>query len=168
MNLMRNPSVFSPDGDSIVAEVDVEAPPERVFKALTDECELVRWFTDAKHPVHRWEIDARQGGHFRYFVDDETAKLHKVSPFECHGEIVEFDPPRLLVYTWIASWHEDKTRQTVVRWQLDATARGTHVKVTHSGLAKEQAAHKDYGSGWLGVIKLLHSFLVEDMNVRLK
>ena len=155
----KGPTIRSPDGDSIVAEVEVDAPPQRVFKALTDQGELVRWFTDAKHPVHRWEIDARPGGRFRYFVDDVTAALHKVSPFECHGEILEFDPPRLLVYTWIASWHADKARRTVVRWELEPTQGGTHVKVTHSGLANEQAAFKDYSSGWLDVVKMLDSFL---------
>jgi hypothetical protein len=54
--------------------------------------------------------------------------------------------------------HEDKTRRTVVRWELDATPHGTHVKVTHTGLAKEPAARKDYGSGWLGVLEMLQMF----------
>jgi len=165
MNSKANPSVSSPDEDSIVAEVEVEAPPHRVFKALTHQAELVQWFTDSKHPVHRWEIDARQGGRFRYFIDQETAALHKLSAFECHGEILEFDPPHLLVYTWIASWHEDKTRRTVVRWELDAIPGGTHVRVTHTGLANEPAARKDYGSGWLDVVKMLQSFLLEEGDV---
>ncbi len=159
MNPKAGPSVSSPDSDSIVAEAQIDAPPQRVFKALTDQGELVRWFTDAKHPVHRWEFDARPGGRFRLFIDDATAALHKVSPFDCRGEILEFDPPRLLVYTWIASWHADKTRRTVVRWELDAIPGGTHVKVTHTGLADEPAARKDYSGGWLGAIEMLQSFL---------
>ena len=159
MSLNKGPSITAPNADSIVAEIEIQAPPQRVFQALTDQGELVKWFTDAKHPVHQWEFDPRPGGGFRYYVDAETAARRKVSPFECHGEILEFDPPHLLVYTWIASWHEDKTLRTVVRWELRGTPGGTHVKVTHSGLTKEPAAHKDYGSGWREVVELLESFL---------
>jgi hypothetical protein len=32
------------------------------------------------------------------------------------------------------------------------------VKVTHSGLAQEPAARKDYSGGWLGVVEKLKEF----------
>jgi uncharacterized protein YndB with AHSA1/START domain len=147
--------------DSVVTEIHIAAPRERVFKALTDQEELMHWFTDSSHPVHRWEMDARLGGSYRYFTDPETAAAHNTKAFECHGEIIEFDPPRLLVYTWIADWHADKSRSTVVRWELTEDATGTHVRVIHSGLAHEAAARKDYSGGWLGMVKMLKSFLEE-------
>ena len=78
--------------------------------------------------------------------------------FECHGEILEFDPPRLLVYTWIGNWHENKELRTVVRWELTADASGTHVRVTHSGLGQEAVARKDYSNGWPGVLVALKKF----------
>jgi Activator of Hsp90 ATPase homolog 1-like protein len=65
----------------------------------------------------------------------------------------------LLAYTWIANWHDDKTRRTVVRWELTATKNNTHVKVTHSGLAQEAAARKDYSGGWPGVVEALKKFV---------
>ncbi|MFN7923264.1 MAG: SRPBCC domain-containing protein [Bryobacteraceae bacterium] len=154
----------SPGHDSVVAEVWIDAPPERIFNALTHQAELVRWFTDAKSPVHRWEIDARPGGSFRYFIDEETAARHGVTAFECHGEILEFDPPKLLVYTWIASWHADTALKTVVRWEISASGRGTLVRVTHSGLASEPAALRDYGGGWRDQLRMLVSF-VEDKSL---
>ena len=88
-----------------------------------------------------------------------TTVVNVVSEFECHGEILEIDPPRLLVYTWIANWHEDKHRKTIVRWDLEARGSGTHVKVTHSGLAEEWAARKDYSGGWPGVLGQLKKFV---------
>jgi uncharacterized protein YndB with AHSA1/START domain len=153
-------SVTSPDTDSVVAQVRINAPQERIFKALTDQGELVRWFTDAKSPVHRWEIDARRGGSFRYFTDEETAARHHVLAFECRGQILEFDPPRLLVYSWIASWHADKTLKTVVRWDLTPVAGGTLVKVTHSGLAGEPAAFREYSGGWRDTLRMLRGFAI--------
>jgi uncharacterized protein YndB with AHSA1/START domain len=145
--------------DSVVTEIHIDAPAARVFKALTDQAELMRWFTDSGHPIHRWEMDARRGGSYRYFTDPTTAAAHNAQAFTCHGEILEFDPPRLLVYTWIADWHADKSRRTVVRWELTEDATGTHVRVSHSGLAHETAARKDYSGGWLGMVKMLKNFL---------
>jgi uncharacterized protein YndB with AHSA1/START domain len=103
-------------------------------------------------------MDARPGGHYQYTTERGTAVVNNVSEFECHGEILEFDPPHLLVYTWIANWHEDKTRATVVRWELEPQAGGTHVKVTHTGLANESVARKDYSGGWVGVLESLKKF----------
>ena len=78
--------------------------------------------------------------------------------FECSGEIIEYDPPRLLVYTWFGYWHEDPSRETVVRWELEPTASGTRVTVTHSGLAEEPASRKDYSGGWVGVTENLKKY----------
>jgi uncharacterized protein YndB with AHSA1/START domain len=56
--------------------------------------------------------------------------VNGVNEFECHGEILEFDPPRLLVYTWYGNWHVNKSLRTVVRWELTPDAAGTRVKRT--------------------------------------
>jgi uncharacterized protein YndB with AHSA1/START domain len=85
--------------------------------------------------------------------------VNGVSTFHCDGEILEYDPPRTLALTWVANWHEDKKRRTVVRWELTATSGGTNVKVTHSGPAQESIARKDYSGGWPGVLDLLKKFV---------
>ena len=73
--------------------------------------------------------------------------------------MLEYDPPRKLCYTWVGNWHENKTRRTVVRWELTPIAGGTRLKVTHSGLAEEQAERRDYSGGWPGVLDQLRKFL---------
>ena len=154
-----NKSVIAAGNDAVIAEIHIAAPPERVFQALTDERELLRWFTDASCPVKFWQMDARPGGRYRYATEKGTVVVNNVSEFECHGEILELVPPRLLVYTWIANWHIDKSIRTVVRWELTPVGTGTHVKVTHSGLASEDAARKDYSTGWPGVMQNLKTFV---------
>lgn len=149
------------DNDAVVSEIHIAAPPERVFKALTDPGELLRWFTDASCPAILWEMDARPGGRYRHATAKGTVVVNGVSEFECHGEILEMDPPRLLVYSWIANWHEDKSHRTVVRWELTPEAGGTHVRATHSGLAEETVARKDYSGGWPGVLRKLKTFSEE-------
>jgi uncharacterized protein YndB with AHSA1/START domain len=146
------------DQDAILCEIEIAAPPSRVFEALTNPEQLVRWFTDASCPVKFWKMDARKGGAYSYATEKGSFEVNGVSDFECHGEILEYDPPRLLVYTWIGNWHLDPQRETLVRWELTPTVTGTHVKVTHSGLAHDSAARKDYSSGWPGVVEKLKEF----------
>jgi|SRR5579863_7621306 len=156
---MTTPQIFTtPDLDAISCEIDIVAPPERVFQALTDDAQLIRWFTDASCPVKYWKMDARPGGKYSYETEAGSVVVNGVTEFKCHGEIVEYDPPHLLAYTWIANWHDDKSRKTLVRYELTKTSSGTHVKVTHSGLADEAAARKDYSGGWPGVLTSLKKF----------
>jgi uncharacterized protein YndB with AHSA1/START domain len=152
-------STVTPDHDAIVSEIQIAAPPERVFKALTDASELKRWFSSPECPAKFWEMDARVGGRYGYKTEAGSIVVNNVREFECHGEIEECDPPRLLVYTWIANWHDDKSSRTVVRWELTPKSGGTHVKVTHSGLAHLPIARKDYSGGWPGVVEMLKKFV---------
>ena len=68
---------------------------------------------------------------------------------------VEYDPPRVLAYTWIANWHDDPSRSTLVRWELTPKLGGTRVKVTHSGLSTLPVARKEYSGGWPEVVEML-------------
>ena len=145
----------TPDVDAIVSEIEIFAPPARIFQALTDPSALQRWFTNPECPVKTWTMDARLGGRYGYSTEKGALVVNNVNEFACQGEIVEFDPPRLLVYTWFANWHDDTARRTLVRWELTPSASGTRVKVTHSGLAEEPVARKDYTGGWIGVLDML-------------
>ncbi|HEY6764570.1 MAG TPA: SRPBCC domain-containing protein [Candidatus Sulfotelmatobacter sp.] len=156
-------TIITPDQDSIVTQIEIAAPPERVFQALTDAQQLKRWFGSPECPAKVWEMDAGPGGHYRYVTEKGAVVVNNVSQFECHGEIVEYDPPRVLAYTWIANWHDDVTRRTIVRWELTPKSTGTLVKVTHSGLTQLPIARRDYTGGWPGVLEMLKKF-AEDKN----
>jgi uncharacterized protein YndB with AHSA1/START domain len=145
--------------DEVISTIEISAPPERVFRALTTSGELLRWFTDPGCPARVWEMDARPGGNYLFVTEKGTVVVNGLSEFECHGEIIEVVPPRLLVYTWISNWHQNKTLRTIVRWELTPSADGTQVKVTHSGLAGEDTARKDYSGGWPGVMESLKTFV---------
>jgi len=152
-------AIVTPNQDAVISEIEIAAPPARVFQALTDAAQLKRWFSSPDCPAKFWQMDPRPGGRYGYATEKGSVVVNQVSEFECHGEISEYDPPRLLAYTWIANWHEDTSRRTVVRWELTPTSGGTHVKVTHSGLAQESASRKDYSGGWPGVLGMLKKFV---------
>ena len=142
----------TPDFDTIISEIDIAAPPERVFKALADPEEVRR-----RAPIlNVYEMDARVGGSWRLEMHQ---RFHGVEVVVHGGEILEYDPPRLLVYTWTANFHKDPKHKSIVRWELTPTKSGTHVKVTHSGLASEPDAAKAYSGGWPGVLDELKTYV---------
>jgi uncharacterized protein YndB with AHSA1/START domain len=152
-------TIITPSQDAIVSEIEIAAPAERVFKALSDAGELQRWFGSPECPVKFWKMDARVGGHYSYATQKGSIVVNGISEFACHGEILECDPPRLLVYTWIANWHDDPKSRTVVRWELQQKGSGTYVRVTHSGLSNLPVARKDYTGGWPEVVEMLKKFV---------
>lgn len=152
-------AIITPDQDTIISEIDIAAPAARVFQALTDEGQLMKWFTSPECPVKFWKMEPRLGGRYGYATRKGTVVVNQVSEFECHGEIIEYDPPRRLAYTWIGNWHEVPGTRTVVRWELTPKSGGTRVKVTHSGLTNLPASRKDYSDGWPGVVEGLKKFV---------
>jgi uncharacterized protein YndB with AHSA1/START domain len=150
--------VSSLDSGTITCEIDIAAPPERVFQALTDPVQLAQWFGSDGCQRKAWKFDARPGGKYNC----ASTPVQDVAGYKCHGEVVEFDPPHVLAYTWIADWHDDQYLATTVRYELTAVGSGTQVKVTHSGLANEANARKDYSGGWPGVLASLKKFTEEE------
>jgi uncharacterized protein YndB with AHSA1/START domain len=164
------PTAVSPDPDAVTSEIEIAAPPDRVFRALTDPRQLFAWWgAEPSVELLEFEMDARPGGAWRFRCrpvpgSDHGAvgkqlQQHGASEFEAHGEVLQCVPPQLLVWSWVANWHAHPDQATVVRWELTRTPSGTRVRVTHGGLAQERVARTDYSSGWVGVLKLLHTHL---------
>jgi uncharacterized protein YndB with AHSA1/START domain len=148
-----------PSQDAVVAEIHIAAPPERVFQALIDPKQLMQWFNSEECKGKLWQIDPRLNGHWRYETEASSMTVNGINEFKAGGEILEYDPPRRLVYTWIANWHQNPKARTVVSWELKPSGSGTRVLVTHSGLANEEVARKDYSGGWVGVLKNFKNFI---------
>jgi len=152
-------TIVTPDQDTLVTEIQIAAPPERVFQALSDPKQQGIWWNNDVCRLKSFEMDARRGGKWSFSTQQTNITINELSQFECHGEILEYDPPRALAYTWISNWHEDKRRATVVRWELMPKDGGTLVKISHTGLAEEDVARKDYSGGWPGVLEQLKKFV---------
>jgi uncharacterized protein YndB with AHSA1/START domain len=105
----------------IRAELDIAAPPDRVFASLVDPDAVARWFG--------WppEIDPRVGGRISFGVD---------------GEITEFEPGKVLVY--------GDAEGAVVRWELAGSAGGTHLTFVQSGFGPDELdSAAQHEAGWL-------------------
>jgi uncharacterized protein YndB with AHSA1/START domain len=145
--------------DSVVTEIEIAAPPERVFAAITDAKQMERWWASPICEHTSFEMEARVGGKWGFYTTPATQSINGVSEFKCRGEILEFQPPKLLVCTWIANWNDKPESKTIVRWELTPTRSGTRLKVTHSALAEQKVARELYRGGWPGVVGNLKTFV---------
>ncbi len=140
------------DRDEIVSEIRIAARPERVFQALVDPEQVPRWWgRQGAYGCTSFSADLRAGDKWRC-----AGVGGRDGAFEITGEIVSIDPPRLLVYTWTASWTGPVT--TTVRWELIPVEGGTLVRVRHSGLAAHPELAESY-RGWPGILGWLGAFV---------
>jgi uncharacterized protein YndB with AHSA1/START domain len=143
---------LTPDGDAVVGEILIAAPPERIFQALTDPEQLMQWWGQqgmflSKH----WSTDLRVGGEWR-----GEAQM-RGSTFWIKGEYVEIDPPRLLVFTWLSNMPGETP--SLVRIELHPEASGTRLKLRHSGLAANVAARVNYQGTWPALLSWVAGFV---------
>jgi len=135
--------------DTIVQEITINSPAERIFAALTSPHELVKWWgVEGKFQVTHMESDLRPGGKWRIRVRGSNGTESTVA-----GEYRKIERPRLLVFTWIRE--QEKMPETLVRWDLEEKDGVTTVRLTHSGLTSEalRARH----SGWPLILRLLQA-----------
>jgi uncharacterized protein YndB with AHSA1/START domain len=102
--------------DKVRFETELDAPPEKVWRALTVPEYVARWLMPN-------DIGAEEGRAFR--LEDENGDI------DC--AIIESKPPHILSY----SWREQGGPDSLVSFRLAATeAGGTRLTIVHSGLAR--------------------------------
>jgi len=118
---------------SIVHEQEYPHPPERVWRALTDPKEIEKW-------LMRTDFRAERGAKYRMDAEPQPGWRGWVV-----GEVVEVEPLRKLVYTW-----DGNGQVTTVTWTLEPTAKGTRVRLEHSGFRglKGLIARTALNGGW--------------------
>jgi uncharacterized protein YndB with AHSA1/START domain len=131
---------------AILATVDIAAPPERVFRAISTD-EIVQWWgSDDEYRTTAYTADLRVGGRWR------SEGMGKQGPFAVEGEFVEIDPPRRLVQTWRAPWDGGNT--TTITYRLDPLdgGTGTRLVLRHEGFADRAASCDGHAQGWTRVL----------------
>lgn len=144
---------------TILASIRVEAPPEKVFRAITEPEHLLKWWgADDKYRGTVWEIDLRPGGKWR-----TEGKGADGTPYSVEGEYLEVVAPHLLSYTWNHSWRmgNETAPETLVTWVLVPKDGGTLVTLTHSGFVPKSPALVGHGQGWVTVLDWLRMHLEE-------
>ncbi len=141
--------------DEIIERLYIKAPPERIFRALTDPEQVPMWWgEEGAYRVVKWESDLKVGGDWRCEGVDGSGE-----PFTMQGKFVEITEPSKLVYTWNPYWVE--CAETTVEWVLEGSPEGTTITMTHRGFAGFPEARESHKGGWPLVIGWLTKYVEE-------
>ncbi len=132
---------------SVERVVEVEASPERVWRALTEAAELERWF-----PLEA-RVEPGEGGEIFMGWGNEFAGT---------SGILAWEPPRLLATTW-GDWEGEGPDQ-VTEYRLEPTGDGTRLTVVTSGFPDDPDWDdwvEGTRQGWLFELQSLKHYLEE-------
>lgn len=155
--MMHIPSVRSmTNGETIMASAEIEAPPERIFRALVSK-EVEQWWGSADtYRMTDWSADLRVGGHWTVVVRTADG-----SELPAGGEFLEIDASRRIVQTRAYHWDHPTLgrRQTTVAWLLQPIATGTRVTICHGGFAGLSEAAAEHAESWGRVLAWLQAYV---------
>jgi uncharacterized protein YndB with AHSA1/START domain len=162
--------------DRIEKTILLRAPPERVWRAISDPKEFGTWFgVEFDGP---FVAGARVTGRIvPTRVDAQVAKAqepHAGAKFECTIDRVE--PMRLFSFRWHPYGVEQgvdysKEPTTLVTFALEEAAGGTKLTITETGfdqipLERRAKAFSANAEGWAMQAKLIEKYLARDQGAR--
>jgi uncharacterized protein YndB with AHSA1/START domain len=131
----------------------VEAPPQRVFEAMTDPKRVAQWWGPEGFTCPEVILDATVGGAYRIAMQPpEGARFHLT------GEYLEVQPPSRLAYTFRWEPPDPDDRETVARLALHARDGATEVVLIQGPFATE-ARRQLHKAGWTDTLARLASHL---------
>jgi uncharacterized protein YndB with AHSA1/START domain/DNA-binding transcriptional ArsR family regulator len=129
-----------------VYEIYIQAPPERVWQAITDP-ELTRQYYYATGVYSDWQ----PGSPYRHSgAEGEEDSIV--------GEIVEIDPPRRLVQTFSFPSAPDDAPSRVT-WSLEPRGGATLLTLVHDEFESETSTYRSVQHGWVPILSGLKTLL---------
>ena len=139
--------------DAIRLERLLDAPPETVWRYLTEAKLREQWFMGG--------TDARPGSAFDLVVDHDKLSDDDVPYPESHEcfkgavwseKVLRFDPPRLLETTFQGG------KNGTVTYELFPEGDRTRLVLTHAGIVSP-SGFQDFGGGWTSHLAVLQEKL---------
>jgi uncharacterized protein YndB with AHSA1/START domain len=140
--------------------IELNAPRERVWRALTNADELSAWF------------QVKIEGAVAPDIDVWMTSLHPSHAGQrFRVRFTEMTPPERLVWEWHPGAVDpnldySSEPRTTVTFTLEPSARGTRLSVSETGfdeisLARRAKVYKDNSQGWLEVLVWLQTYVEE-------
>ncbi len=137
--------------DNITRKITLDAPIERVWRALTDHREFGEWFrVNLEGPFTVGEVTTGNITHKGY------------EHVRWNARTVALDEPRRFAFTWHPyavdpAIDYSQEEPTLVEFLLEPRGAGTHLTITESGFDKIPAHRREEalrmnGQGWTGQI----------------
>ena len=139
--------------DQIRLERLLDAPPETVWRYLTQADLRQRWFMGG--------TDATRGADFDLLNDHDNLSDEPAPYPESYAEfkgrvwsekVIRFEPPQLLVTTFQGS------KNGTVTYELFGEGEKTRLVLTHSGIVSA-SGFQDFGAGWNSHLTVLQERL---------
>lgn len=123
-------------GDRLEARLarEIAHDPDTVWRMLTQPAALVNWLAPGT-------LEPRTGGTIQLAFEDSGTAID--------GTICEFDPPRLLEYSWSSGADPERP----LRWELTPTDDGTRLHLTVRIPSDEDIAKA--AAGWEAHLEML-------------
>ena len=139
--------------DMLVLERTIDAPVDRVWKAITDKNEMKNWYFELA------EFRAEPGFEFSFYGGKDGRRyLHLC-------QVKEVIPNKKLSYSWR---YEKEPGDTLVTFELFPEDGKTRLKLTHAGFETLTSGNPDlakpnFESGWSSIIgKRLKEYLEKE------
>jgi uncharacterized protein YndB with AHSA1/START domain len=134
--------------------IEVDAPPQRVWRALTDPAELSAWFkVTIEGTIAAGTVAQMTSTHAGY--EGQRFKVW----------FIELTPPRRMVWQWHPgevdpSFDYTSEARTTVTFELEPSGSGTRVILSETGfdeisLARRAKVFSDNSQGWSEVLTWL-------------
>ena len=124
-----------------VIERTLDAPVERVWKALTDKSQMKEWYFDLK------EFKPEVGFEFQF----EGGAEDRIYTHLC--QVTEVVPGKKLTYSWRYDGYEGNS---FVSFELFPEGEKTRLRLTHTGLetfpANPDFRKENFAAGWTDLI----------------
>lgn len=127
----------------IIVQYKINAPIEKIWKALTDQNEMKSWYFDIL------DFELKVGNIFNFYEPRDEKKYHH----QC--EIIEIIPNKKLKHTW--AYPDFSDLKTTVTWELQSEDGGTLVKLTHEDIENfkdlgEGFSRENFTGGWNSIL----------------
>jgi len=125
----------------------IETTPDKLWQALTSSEFTKRYWWNTS-VVSDWKV----GSAFSLVMDGTTTDV---------GEVLEFDPPRLLSYTFhhVLSEAARRERPTKVAFKLEPHGKLVKLTLTHEGFEPGSVILDGISKGWPAILSSLKTML---------
>lgn len=120
---------------------------EKVWQGLTTNQAISEWLLETNN------FKPEAGHHFEMTCVDEGGNLEV---YRC--QVLEIDPPRRMVWSWVLTGRED-LGLTEVEFRLESTRTGTKVTLLHRG-DRDPTTIERFKGGWPYKLERLADVLV--------